>query len=79
MDAVAGDGDAALLDGRDVWTPRVGEDDGGVGPVRDDLQVDVPLAEDGGVVLGRDLHSHEHRDRAGAASTPLLKKRLDYV
>ena len=52
VDAVAGDGYAPLLDGRDVWIPRVGEDDGGVGPVHDDLQVGFTLAEDGGVVLG---------------------------
>ena len=52
MDPVAGDGDAPLLDGRDVGVPDVEEDDGGVGPVHDDLQVGFPLAEDGGLVLG---------------------------
>ena len=77
MLAVAGDGDAPLLDGRDVGVSGVGEDDGGVGPFHDDLQVDVPLAEDGVVVLGRDLHRREHGHQARAISTPIvLKKRF---
>ena len=77
VDAFARDGYAPLLDGRDVGVSGVGEDDGGVGPFHDDLQVDVPLAEDGVVVLGRDLHRREHGHRARAISTPIvLKKRF---
>ena len=44
VDAAARDGHAPLLDRRDVGVSGVWEDDGGVGPVHDDLQVDVPLA-----------------------------------
>ena len=51
MDGVARDGHRALLDGRDVGVSGVGEDDGGVGPLHDDLLVDV-VFEDRDMVLG---------------------------
>ena len=59
VDGVAADGHGALLDWGNVWVSGVREDDGGVGLLHDDLQVDVSLAEDRSVVLGRHLHRHE--------------------
>ena len=62
VDRVAADRDRPLLDRGDVGVPGVGEDDGGVGSVHDDLQVYIPFPEHRGVMLGRDLHGHEHRN-----------------
>merc|ERR1719233_1387983 len=53
-------GDRSLLDGRDVGIPSIREDDGRVGSLHDYLQINVPLPQDSGVVLGRDLHRHHY-------------------
>ena len=71
MDGVAADRHRSFLDWGNVGVSGVRKYDGGVGLLHDDLQVDVPLAEEGGVVLGRDLHRHEHGYcTGGATSTP---------
>ena len=62
MDGVAGDGDGTLLDGRNVGILGVREDDGSVGPLHDDLQVDVVLAKNSDVVMWRYFHGHEDWD-----------------
>ena len=49
---VAADCDGSLLDGRNVGISGVREDDCSVCPLHDDLQVDIALAKNGGVVLG---------------------------
>ena len=72
MDAVARYGHAPLLNRRDIGITGIREDNGGVGPVHDYLQVDVALAKNCGVMLGRDLHRHEDRHRARVTSTPIV-------
>ena len=76
VDAVARDGHAPFLDRRDVRVPSIREDDGGVGSVHDYLEVDVPLAEYCGMVLGGDLHRHEDRHRPRVTSTPIVLKNI---
>ena len=59
MNRVAADRNGSFLDWGNVWVSGVREYNSGVGLLHDDLQVDVPLAEHRGVMLGRHLHRHE--------------------
>ena len=61
VDGVAADRHGSFLDWGNVWVSGVREYNSGVGLLHDDLQVDVPLAEHRGVMLGRHLHRHEDR------------------
>ena len=53
----------------------VGEDDHGVGALHHDLQVDVALAEDSGMVLRTDLHEHDDGDGSGEAGAEVVHQK----
>ena len=59
VNGVAADCHRSFLDWGNVGVSGVGEYDGGVGLLHDDLQVDVSLAQHRSVVLWRHLHRHE--------------------
>ena len=61
MDRVAANGHRSFLDWGNVWISCVREDDGRICFLHDYLEVDVPFAQDCGVMLGRNFHRHENR------------------
>ena len=68
----ARDGHRPLLDWGNVGVASIREYDHSVGALHHNLQVDVALAKDGGVVLGADLHQHDNWDRGGEAGAEVV-------
>ena len=68
------DGYGSFLYGGDIGVTSIWEYDGGVGSLHDDLEVNVSLAQHRGVMLGRDLHGHDHRHAASQAGAQVVHK-----